>query len=291
MSTPLERAAAVAALAPDTPELVLDLDVVRANVARAAAMARDAGVSLRPHTKTHKLPEIARLQVEAGAVGVQVAKLGEAEVMADAGIEDILVGYPIVGAQKLARLADLAERVADLGDGRLRRGCRGHLPCGAGARAHDPCAGRARYRDASPRAPAGHTGRRPRRAGRRAPRRRARRRLHPRGPRLHPCPRRRRARAADPARRAGPQSTPPRRSAAVGCRRRSSRSARPGRSASRSGAPGVTEVRPGTYVFNDRSQIAQGAATRCRPRRVRGRRRSSAVRCPSASSSTPARRC
>ena len=50
------------------------------------------------------------MQLEAGAVGVQVAKLGEAEVMADAGIEDILVGYPIVGEQKLARLADLAER-------------------------------------------------------------------------------------------------------------------------------------------------------------------------------------
>ncbi len=65
---------------------------------------------MRPHTKTHKLPQIARLQLDAGAVGVQVAKLGEAEVMADAGIDDILVGYPIVGERKLARLADLAER-------------------------------------------------------------------------------------------------------------------------------------------------------------------------------------
>src|SRR4051794_28671873 len=106
-----ERVAALIALAPDTPELVLDLDVVRANIDRAAAMAREAGVALRPHTKTHKLPRIAQLQVEAGAVGVQVAKLGEAEVMADAGIADILVGYPIVGEQKLGRLADLAERV------------------------------------------------------------------------------------------------------------------------------------------------------------------------------------
>src|SRR5262245_5326095 len=91
-------------LAADTPEMVIDLDVVRANVERTAAMAASAGVSVRPHTKTHKLPEIARLQLEAGATGVQVAKLGEAEVMADAGIEDILVGYPIVGGQKLARL-------------------------------------------------------------------------------------------------------------------------------------------------------------------------------------------
>src|SRR2546429_556958 len=83
------------ALAADTPEVVIDLGRVRANVERAARMAREAGVDLRPHTKTHKLPQIARMQVEAGAVGVQVAKLGEAEVMVDGGIEDVLVGYPI----------------------------------------------------------------------------------------------------------------------------------------------------------------------------------------------------
>jgi D-serine deaminase-like pyridoxal phosphate-dependent protein len=106
----LERVSALVELASDTPEVVLNLDAVRANVARIAALAREAGVSVRPHTKTHKLPEIARIQLEAGAVGVQVAKLGEAEVMADAGIEDILVGYPIVGERKLARLGDLAER-------------------------------------------------------------------------------------------------------------------------------------------------------------------------------------
>jgi len=107
-----ERVAALTELADDTPEIVLDLDVVRANIDRAAALARDMGVAVRPHTKTHKLPQIAHMQIEAGAAGVQVAKLGEAEVMADAGIENILVGYPIVGAQKLARLADLAERVS-----------------------------------------------------------------------------------------------------------------------------------------------------------------------------------
>ena len=108
----LERVAGLVELVSDTPEIVIDLDVVRANVARIAALAGEAGVSLRPHTKTHKLQQIARLQLDAGAVGVQVAKLGEAKVMADAGIDDILVGYPIVGAQKLERLADLAERVA-----------------------------------------------------------------------------------------------------------------------------------------------------------------------------------
>jgi D-serine deaminase-like pyridoxal phosphate-dependent protein len=108
----MERVAALAELVEDTPEVVIDLDVVRSNVARIAALAAEAGVSVRPHIKTHKLPEIARLQVEAGAVGVQVAKLGEAEVMADGGLEDILVGYPIVGERKLERLCDLAERVS-----------------------------------------------------------------------------------------------------------------------------------------------------------------------------------
>jgi D-serine deaminase-like pyridoxal phosphate-dependent protein len=108
----VDRIAALTAAAGDTPEIVIDLDVVSANIARIAAMARDAGVALRPHTKTHKLPQIAHLQVEAGAVGVQVAKLGEAEVMADSGIGDILVGYPIVGAGKLRRLCGLAERVS-----------------------------------------------------------------------------------------------------------------------------------------------------------------------------------
>ena len=108
----LERVASLIELVPDTPELVVDLDVVRANIARAAALAAEAGIAVRPHIKTHKLPEIAHLQLEAGAVGIQVAKLGEAEVMAAAGIDDILVGYPVVGERKLGRLADLAERVA-----------------------------------------------------------------------------------------------------------------------------------------------------------------------------------
>ena len=108
----LARAAEVVAFAADTPEVVIDLDVVRANIARTQAMADEAGVTVRPHIKTHKMPAIARMQVEAGAVGVQVAKLGEAEVMADGGIEDILVGYPIVGEAKRSRLADLAARAS-----------------------------------------------------------------------------------------------------------------------------------------------------------------------------------
>jgi D-serine deaminase-like pyridoxal phosphate-dependent protein len=94
----------------DTPALVVDLDVLAVNIAAMASVAREAGVRLRPHTKTHKCPEIARMQVEAGASGITVAKLGEAEVMADAGFDDILVAYPIVGEQKLARLRALRDR-------------------------------------------------------------------------------------------------------------------------------------------------------------------------------------
>ena len=116
----IERVAALVELADDTPEIVIDLDTVRANIRRAAELADGAGVTLRPHTKTHKLPEIARLQLEAGAVGVQVAKLGEAEVMADAGIDDILVGYPIVGEQKLAPARRPGRARVDLRHGRLR---------------------------------------------------------------------------------------------------------------------------------------------------------------------------
>jgi D-serine deaminase-like pyridoxal phosphate-dependent protein len=75
-----------------------------------AAVAGRAGVRLRPHTKTHKCPEIARMQVEAGATGITCAKLGEAEVMADAGLDDLLIAYPLLGPEKLRRLRDLLER-------------------------------------------------------------------------------------------------------------------------------------------------------------------------------------
>lgn len=94
----------------DTPALVVDLGVLQRNVDEMASVAREAGIRLRPHTKTHKCPEIARMQVEAGASGITVAKLGEAEVMADAGFDDILVAYPIVGELKLARLRALRDR-------------------------------------------------------------------------------------------------------------------------------------------------------------------------------------
>jgi D-serine deaminase-like pyridoxal phosphate-dependent protein len=94
----------------DTPALLFDLDVVERNVAEMSEVARVAGVRLRPHTKTHKSPEIARMQLDGGATGITVAKLGEAEVMADAGIDDILIAYPLVGEGKLARLRALLDR-------------------------------------------------------------------------------------------------------------------------------------------------------------------------------------
>ena len=94
----------------DTPALVLDLDRLEANIAEMARACTQAGVRLRPHTKTHKMPEIAKLQVAAGAQGITCAKLGEAEVMANAGIDDILIAYPIWGDEKLRRLAQLRER-------------------------------------------------------------------------------------------------------------------------------------------------------------------------------------
>ena len=94
----------------DTPSLVIDLNTLERNIGEMAAVARGAGVGLRPHTKTHKSPEIARMQLDAGATGITVAKLGEADVMADAGLDDLLIAFPLVGERKLERLRELLER-------------------------------------------------------------------------------------------------------------------------------------------------------------------------------------
>jgi len=95
----------------DTPVPIIDLDIVERNLARMQAYADAHGLALRPHIKTHKLPVFAKRQVELGAVGITCQKLGEAEVMADAGLGDIFISYPILGAAKGARLAALAKRV------------------------------------------------------------------------------------------------------------------------------------------------------------------------------------
>ena len=91
-----------------TPALTIDLDALERNLDRMASSCRRQGVGLRPHTKTHKTPEVARRQLEHGAVGLTVAKVGEAEVMAAAGLDDILIAYPILGTDKLRRLVALA---------------------------------------------------------------------------------------------------------------------------------------------------------------------------------------
>ena len=93
-----------------TPAVVVDLDVLERNVSRMAARAREAGVRLRPHAKTHKCPEIGRLQRDAGAWGLSLAKVGEAEVFVDAGFDDLFLAYPVVGADKGRRLLELSER-------------------------------------------------------------------------------------------------------------------------------------------------------------------------------------
>ena len=95
----------------DTPAVLIDLDLVEANLQRAQAYADSRGLKLRPHIKTHKIPAFARRQVELGAVGVTCQKLGEAEVMADAGIADILLTFNLLGRAKLHRLVALARRI------------------------------------------------------------------------------------------------------------------------------------------------------------------------------------
>jgi len=93
-----------------TPAAVIDLDRVERNIARIQAACDAAGVANRPHIKTHKSPMLARRQIEAGAKGITCQKLGEAEVMVDAGIDDILISYNLIGEEKMARLAALQAR-------------------------------------------------------------------------------------------------------------------------------------------------------------------------------------
>ncbi len=95
----------------DTPVVLIDLDRLEANIARFQAYLDQHGIANRPHIKTHKIPQIAQMQMAAGAVGVTCQKLGEAEVMADAGVDDIFLPYNILGGAKLERLVALARRV------------------------------------------------------------------------------------------------------------------------------------------------------------------------------------
>jgi D-serine deaminase-like pyridoxal phosphate-dependent protein len=98
----------------DTPALLLDADALEANIQRMAAFFAHRHCKLRPHFKSHKCTAIARMQMKAGAVGITCAKLGEAEVVADAGIRNILIANQIVGTQKIRRLIELRRRADPL---------------------------------------------------------------------------------------------------------------------------------------------------------------------------------
>ena len=94
----------------DTPALIVDLDALEQNIARMQRYCDEHGIGLRPHIKTHKTTAIAQMQMAAGACGIACQKLGEAEVMINAGIRDILIPYNIIGAQKLERLMRLSRQ-------------------------------------------------------------------------------------------------------------------------------------------------------------------------------------
>lgn len=120
----------------DTPAVLIDLDTLESNIKTMAADVKSRGSDWRPHSKSHKCPAIAHLQIEAGAIGIACAKLGEAEVMAANGIRDILVPNQIVGPIKARRVAALAtqadicvavdaiENVRELDEAALRLGTR-----------------------------------------------------------------------------------------------------------------------------------------------------------------------
>jgi D-serine deaminase-like pyridoxal phosphate-dependent protein len=96
----------------DTPAVTVDLDIVEANIKRAQDLLASHGVNNRPHIKTHKIPALAKMQIDAGAVGITCQKLGEVEVMADAGVaDDMLLTYNVLGEAKTERLAALIKRL------------------------------------------------------------------------------------------------------------------------------------------------------------------------------------
>src|SRR5438552_10566322 len=99
----------------DTPVVTVDLDIMRDNIRRVQAHLARHSIGNRPHIKTHKIPAIGRMQIEAGAIGITCQKLGEVEVFVDAGVaDDVLLTYNILGRQKTDRLMALIKRVRRL---------------------------------------------------------------------------------------------------------------------------------------------------------------------------------
>ena len=244
MTTPL---AAKIAREYGTPAAVIDMDRVERNIARVQAACDAAGVANRPHIKTHKSPVLAKLQIDAGAKGITCQKLGEAEVMAEAGIDDILISYNLLGEEKMARLGALQAK-ANMTVAADNSTVIAGLPQAAAA-----SAARCRsWSNATPGASAQVSKRQPKRL---------RSRVRSQPPRA--C-----YSAASCCTR--PRPAGPRRRSFM--TRRWPACARTGsmpRMVSTGGTPnlknvgklkGATEHRPGTYIYNDRMQVAAGVA-------------------------------
>ena len=118
------------------PEIVIDREVLERNIGRMAETARSKGLQLRPHAKTHKIPEIAALQIAAGAVGLTVATIGEAELFVERGVDDIFIAYPLwVGpgqAERLSRLSTRARIAVGTDSVEAAENLAGHLGAAAG---------------------------------------------------------------------------------------------------------------------------------------------------------------
>ncbi len=98
----------------DTPALLVDYTILERNIRRLQASSDAAGIAVRPHMKAHKTPQVGQMQLRAGAIGLSCAKIGEAEAMADAGVEELLIANCILGEAKMRRLVALARRVPRL---------------------------------------------------------------------------------------------------------------------------------------------------------------------------------
>jgi D-serine deaminase-like pyridoxal phosphate-dependent protein len=229
----------------DTPAVVVDVDRLEHNLARWQAHCDAVGLANRPHVKTHKSVEIARRQVALGARGVTCQKLGEAEVMADAGIDDILIPYNLIGASKLERLSALARRVevaVSVDDERLLAGLAGAGKASREIRVLVECdTGLGRVGVASPEVAAALAGEIERRDG-----------LRFGGFLTYPSRPGAVAFLADSERRARAAGLDVETVSAGGT---------PTMWASGELRPTVTEYRVGTYAFHDRATVAAGAAT------------------------------
>ena len=229
----------------DTPAVVVDADRLQRNLERWQAHCDTVGLANRPHVKTHKSVEIARRQLALGAGGITCQKLGEAEVMADAGIDDILIPYNLMGASKLERLAALARRAdvsVSVDDERLLAGLAEAAGRSREIRVLVECdTGLGRAGVASPEAAAALAGEIARRDG-----------LRFGGFLTYPAP----PGAVDFLAEAG------RLARAAGLEAATvSAGGTPAMWSSGELCPTVTEYRVGTYAFHDRATVAAGAAS------------------------------